>query len=160
MTLQLLCLPWRSLELQVTMPGLAWALGAPSTHPCLWVSATMEAVARYVQAQLPPLCGCCRCRTSRCPTDSHTVWTLWGLQAAASGGDDEDVSDGDDDDDDTFGDDAEREHEMELNELQEEDARILSKIETLLAENNFLSAEEVDFIRRSTLLGLDTRFGE
>lgn len=79
-----------------------------------------------------------------------------GGEAAASGGDDEDVSDGDDDDDDTFGDDAEREHEMELNELQEEDARILSKIETLLAENNFLSAEEVDFIRRSTLLGLDT----
>lgn len=91
------------------------------------------------------------------PAVSVTVRDHGAGEAVPGGGDDGDSdvdSDGDGDDDD--GEAAEREHEMELNELQEEDARIQSKIEALLAENTFLSSEEVDFIRRSTLLGLDT----
>ncbi len=71
----------------------------------------------------------------------------------------EDGGDSDEDDDDAGGDDDDVKREMELNELQEEDARIMGKIEGLLSENRCLTTEEVNFIRRSTLLGLDPRCG-
>ena len=75
-----------------------------------------------------------------------------------SGADDDDAgstgteSDEDDDDASTLA------REMQMHELAEEDLRLLGKIDEHISNNTVLTPEEVDTIRRSTLLGLDIRY--